>query len=56
VTVSVADCGPNTHQFCGEAVCCNGSCRTNRDCDLTPAAYSAIASLSTGLTPVMFGY
>ncbi|GAA1655900.1 RlpA-like double-psi beta-barrel domain-containing protein [Fodinicola feengrottensis] len=56
VTVSVADCGPNTQMFCGEAVCCNGTCRTNRDCDLTPAAYSVIASLDTGLTPVMFGY
>lgn len=54
--VSVADCGPNTHEFCGESVCCNGQCRTNRDVDLTPAAYSLIASLSTGVAPVAIGH
>lgn len=51
VSVSVADCGPNTHQFCGERSCCGSTCHTNRIIDLTPSAYSAIASLSTGISP-----
>lgn len=56
VFVTVADCGPNTHQFCGEAVHCGGYTVTNRDIDLTPSAYSLIASLNTGLTPVAIGH
>lgn len=52
VGTSIADCGPNTHLFCGERTCCGSSCGTNRVIDLTPAAFSAIASLSNGLLPV----
>jgi hypothetical protein len=52
VSVSIADCGPDTNAFCGERTCCGSTCRTNRLIDLTPSAYSAIASLSTGLSPV----
>lgn len=52
VCVSIADCGPRMKSFCGEKACCNGTCRTNRVIDLTAAAYSAIASLSTGKVPV----
>ncbi|MEO3923720.1 hypothetical protein ABGB07_07650 [Micromonosporaceae bacterium B7E4] len=51
VGTSIADCGPQTDLFCGERACCGASCGTNRIIDLTPAAYSAIASLSTGLRP-----
>jgi hypothetical protein len=51
VVTSIADCGPRTHSFCGEQTCCGGTCRRNRIVDLTPAAYSVIASLSTGLRP-----
>ncbi|MGA8117956.1 MAG: hypothetical protein WCA46_30340 [Actinocatenispora sp.] len=51
VTASVADCGPNTHQFCGERNCCGSACGTDRMIDLTPSAFSAIASLSSGLLP-----
>ncbi|GAA3748205.1 hypothetical protein GCM10022225_35210 [Plantactinospora mayteni] len=51
VGTSIADCGPQTDLFCGERACCGSSCGTNRIIDLTPAAYSAIASLSTGLRP-----
>lgn len=51
VRTSIADCGPQTDLFCGESTCCGSSCGTNRIIDLTPAAYSAIASLSTGLRP-----
>jgi hypothetical protein len=50
--VSIADCGPDTNSFCGERTCCGSACATNRLIDLTPSAYSAIASLSTGLSPV----
>ncbi|AVT31506.1 MULTISPECIES: hypothetical protein [Plantactinospora] len=51
VGTSIADCGPQTDLFCGERACCGSACGTNRIIDLTPAAYSAIASLSTGLRP-----
>jgi hypothetical protein len=51
VSTSIADCGPNTHLFCGERSCCGSSCGTNRVIDLTPSAFSAIASLSAGLRP-----
>ncbi|WP_225846699.1 RlpA-like double-psi beta-barrel domain-containing protein [Streptomyces sp. HPF1205] len=52
VCVTVSDCGPRTQSFCGEETCCNGSCRTNRVIDLTPAAFSAIGNLSSGKLPV----
>jgi hypothetical protein len=52
VAVALADCGPNTHDFCGERTCCGSHCASNRIIDLTPAAFSKIASLSTGLRPV----
>lgn len=52
VTVTIADCGPSTSEFCGEKTCCGGSCATDRLLDLTPSAFSVIASLSNGLTPV----
>lgn len=55
VATSIADCGPNTHLFCGETACCGSSCASNRLIDLTPAAFSAIASLSSGLLPVSVG-
>ncbi len=51
VTASVADCGPNTQMFCGEKHCCGSTCGTDRLIDLTPSAFSAIASLSSGLLP-----
>jgi hypothetical protein len=52
VSSSIADCGPNTHLFCGEKTCCGSHCGTNRIIDLTPSAFSAISSLSNGLIPV----
>jgi len=52
VTTSIADCGPRTKSFCGERSCCGSVCESNRAMDLTPAAYSRIANLSTGLIPV----
>lgn len=52
VCVTLADCGPDTQLFCGEESCCNGQCRTNRIIDLTPSAFSAIGSLSSGVLPV----
>lgn len=53
VTVKIADCGPQTDLWCGERTCCGGSnCSTDRLLDLTPAAYSRIASLSSGLTSI----
>lgn len=52
VCVTIADCGPNTQMFCGESVCCNGSCRTNRVIDLTPSAFAQIGNLDSGLIPV----
>ncbi|HEY7429130.1 MAG TPA: hypothetical protein VH641_00185 [Streptosporangiaceae bacterium] len=52
VCVTFADCGPNTQEFCGEEICCGGSCRTNRIMDLTPSAFSAIGNLDSGLLPV----
>lgn len=52
VTVHIADCGPNVQMFCGEQTCCNGHCAHDRLIDLTPAAFSSIASLSSGLTAV----
>ncbi|MET9338720.1 MULTISPECIES: RlpA-like double-psi beta-barrel domain-containing protein [unclassified Nonomuraea] len=51
VITSIADCGPQTDLFCGERSCCGATCASNRLIDLTPAAYSRIASLSTGLRP-----
>jgi hypothetical protein len=52
VCFTIRDCGPRTRSFCGERTCCNGVCRTNRILDLTPRAYSAIGSLSSGKLPV----
>jgi len=52
VSSSIADCGPNVHQFCGERTCCGSTCGTNQIIDLTASAFSAIASLSNGLIPV----
>jgi hypothetical protein len=52
VTTRIADCGPQTDLFCGERTCCSGLCARDRLMDLTPAAYSRIASLSTGKIPV----
>lgn len=51
VVTSIADCGPRTRSFCGERSCCGGSCARDRVVDLTASAYSAIASLSTGIRP-----
>lgn len=51
VSVSIADCGPDTNSFCGERGCCGSACAGNRLIDLTPSAYSAIADLSSGLSP-----
>lgn len=51
VVTTIADCGPQTDLFCGEQACCGGECSSNRLLDLTPAAYSAIGSLSSGLLP-----
>jgi hypothetical protein len=51
VVTSIADCGPRTRSFCGERSCCGANCGSHRIVDLTPSAYSAIASLSTGLRP-----
>lgn len=51
VITAIADCGPQTDLFCGERSCCGSTCASNRLIDLTPAAYSRIASLSTGLRP-----
>jgi len=51
IATSIADCGPQTDLFCGERTCCGSSCGSNRIIDLTPSAYSRIASLSTGLRP-----
>jgi hypothetical protein len=51
VVTSIADCGPQTDLFCGERACCGGRCASNRIIDLTPAAFSAIASLNAGLIP-----
>ena len=54
VTVRIADCGPQTDLFCGERDCCsNGLCARDRLMDLTPAAFSRIASLSAGKIPVL---
>jgi hypothetical protein len=51
VVTSIADCGPQTDLFCGERVCCGGTCASNRILDLTPAAFSAVVSLSNGKFP-----
>lgn len=51
IGTTIADCGPQTDLFCGERACCGSVCGTNRIIDLTPAAYSQIASLSSGLQP-----
>ena len=51
ITVRIADCGPHTNDWCGERSCCNGNCASDRLLDLTPAAFSAIGSLSAGLLP-----
>lgn len=53
IATSIADCGPQTDLFCGERTCCGSVCGSNRVIDLTPSAYSAIGSLSTGLLPAM---
>src|SRR5436190_6278178 len=51
--VKIADCGPHTNYWCGERRCCSDSsgthCAYNRILDLTPAAYSKIGDLSTGI-------
>lgn len=52
VEVTISDCGPRTKSFCDEASCCDGKCRTNRVIDLTPAAFSKLAPLDSGLIPV----
>ncbi|MCF6467695.1 hypothetical protein FAF44_04610 [Nonomuraea sp. MG754425] len=52
VVTAIADCGPQTDLFCGERSCCGATCASNRLIDLTPAAYTQIASLSSGLRPV----
>ncbi|MFG1697898.1 hypothetical protein [Nonomuraea sp. NPDC049309] len=52
VVTAIADCGPQTDLFCGERSCCGSTCASNRLIDLTPAAFSQIASLSSGLRPV----
>ncbi|WP_230686643.1 septal ring lytic transglycosylase RlpA family protein [Catellatospora vulcania] len=51
IGTTIADCGPQTDLWCGERACCGSVCGTNRIVDLTPAAYSQIASLSSGLQP-----
>ncbi|BCJ73929.1 hypothetical protein CS0771_34730 [Catellatospora sp. IY07-71] len=51
IGTTIADCGPQTDLWCGERSCCGSVCGTNRIIDLTPAAYSQIASLSSGLSP-----
>ncbi|MGH3660955.1 MAG: hypothetical protein ACRDTQ_03735 [Micromonosporaceae bacterium] len=51
VVTSIADCGPQTDLFCGEQACCGGTCSRDRMMDLTPGAYSRIASLSGGKFP-----
>jgi len=51
VVTAIADCGPQTDLFCGERSCCGATCADNRLIDLTPAAFSQIASLSAGLRP-----
>lgn len=49
VNAKIADCGPQTDLFCGEQDCCsNGLCAKDRLMDLTPAAFSRLASLSAG--------
>lgn len=53
VCITITDCGPRTKSFCGEQTCCGGECRINRVLDLTPAAFSAIGSLSSGVLPVI---
>jgi hypothetical protein len=52
IAVSIADCGPDTNRWCGEQRCCSGKCATNRLLDLTPAAFSAIGNLDSGIIPV----
>jgi len=52
IAVSVRDCGPQTDLWCGERKCCSGVCAYNRILDLTPAAFSAIGSLSAGIIPI----
>jgi len=60
VTVTIADCGPDTKSHCGESkLCCYDPSRPpyffyaiNRLIDLTPAAFSAIHTLDAGIIPV----
>ncbi|HXG21291.1 MAG TPA: RlpA-like double-psi beta-barrel domain-containing protein [Methylomirabilota bacterium] len=60
VTATIADCGPRTKDFCGQSkLCCYDPSRPpyffyagNRLIDLTPAAFSAIATLDSGIVPV----
>jgi len=53
IGTTIADCGPQTDLFCGETSCCGSVCGSNRLIDLTPAAFSAIASLANGLRPAL---
>jgi hypothetical protein len=52
ISVGISDCGPNAHEFCGQQSCCSGKCGTDRLLDLTAAAFSSLASLSSGVTAV----
>ena len=51
VGVTIADCGPDTNSFCGEFTSCGSFGGRNRIIDLTPSAWSVIASLSYGIRP-----
>jgi hypothetical protein len=51
VGVTIVDCGPQTNLFCHVTHCCGTTCGSNRIVDLTPAAFSAIASLAVGVLP-----
>jgi hypothetical protein len=52
IGTTIADCGPQTDLWCSERTCCGSACGSHRIIDLTPAAFSAIASLSSGILPV----
>ncbi|TCO56730.1 hypothetical protein [Actinocrispum wychmicini] len=52
IAVTIRDCGPHTNFWCGEQRCCGGSCATDRLIDFTPAAFSVLGNLSSGLIPV----
>jgi hypothetical protein len=55
VATTIADCGPHTDMFCGQTICCGGgtNCTWNRLIDFTPAAFSSLGSLSSGVLPVL---